>query len=368
MGLEHDCKGVVLFADDSKTARAAAAKVLQEKYTVIDAPNGDLAWEKIKENPDIAFVFADIHMPVSNGLELLSKIRSSSDSRIASLPVVVITGIENSEAAMRVALNMGATDFISKPFKAVDLLSRTYSYITLNNKIKMLEADVTRDKVTGFYLTNQFESYARKSLSFANRYKNSCSFAYIEIDTLSEIYLQHSKGILNQILELMCKRITGLIREEDFIAQLSTNCFGLILPATGHVKTGIVIKRILSSLDKLAFDIGDENYRLDARVAVFTNRGFDNSYEDVVCELDAALTKGRQERKKIVTCGETDADKGIDILEVKDSALNDALIHVLNGDYHKILDNHVRDLSAKLGPFMNYANAQNFTENFEQVD
>ena len=56
-------KPEILFVDDSRTARAAAKKILSEQYIVDEAKDGKDAWEKLEKNPDYAVVFADIQMP-----------------------------------------------------------------------------------------------------------------------------------------------------------------------------------------------------------------------------------------------------------------------------------------------------------------
>ena len=65
----NDNRPVILFVDDSKTARKAAEKILSDKYIVHEASNGKDAWEQLKKNPDYAVVFADIQMPEMNGLQ-----------------------------------------------------------------------------------------------------------------------------------------------------------------------------------------------------------------------------------------------------------------------------------------------------------
>ena len=57
-----------------------------------------------------------MHMPVMNGMMLLQTIRESDCERIANLPVIMITGHEDTEAAKKATHNLGATDFLGKTF------------------------------------------------------------------------------------------------------------------------------------------------------------------------------------------------------------------------------------------------------------
>lgn len=103
--------------------------MLGKEYVVRTATNGDEAWTTIQDNPAISVVFSDLHMPMTNGLELLIKVRNSDDPRIAKMPVLIITGKSDTTAARRVVFEMGATDFIGKPFDALGLLTRARAHI-----------------------------------------------------------------------------------------------------------------------------------------------------------------------------------------------------------------------------------------------
>ena len=88
-------------------------------YEVLLAENGKIALEKIKEEkPDL--VVADIMMPFVSGLELIEFIRKDMRS---ALPVIVISALEHEDTVLE-AFRLGATDFITKPFKPSELVLR----------------------------------------------------------------------------------------------------------------------------------------------------------------------------------------------------------------------------------------------------
>ena len=65
----------VLIVDDSVTIRQVIAKYLGDDYYAIHASNGVEAWQELQSNKSISLVFADLHMPVMNGMMLLQQIR-----------------------------------------------------------------------------------------------------------------------------------------------------------------------------------------------------------------------------------------------------------------------------------------------------
>src|SRR5664279_5075312 len=113
---DHSAKPRILVVDDSKVIRNAGHKMLGAEFDVITAQDGDEAWEYLAIDPSIRVVFTDLTMPGMDGYALLRKIRTTTDTGIQSLPVIVVTGAEDSELARMRVLELGATDFIAKPF------------------------------------------------------------------------------------------------------------------------------------------------------------------------------------------------------------------------------------------------------------
>lgn len=134
----------ILVVDDSTTIRRSIISHLGDKYVTHEAVDGEAAWKLLQSNQSISLVFADMHMPVMNGMLLLKKIRTSESERIASLPVIIITGYENADAARRASYNIGATDFISKPFDAYEILTKVGSYTKLDKKLAVKKSEITR--------------------------------------------------------------------------------------------------------------------------------------------------------------------------------------------------------------------------------
>ncbi|MEC9486206.1 MAG: hybrid sensor histidine kinase/response regulator [Prosthecochloris sp.] len=104
----------VLVADDSSVNRTVISALL-EKYgmTTMQAVNGTKVIEMVNDG-DFDLVLMDIGMPELNGLEATRRIRASADERVASLPVIGISG-ESDEELISEALRAGMTDYVTKP-------------------------------------------------------------------------------------------------------------------------------------------------------------------------------------------------------------------------------------------------------------
>ncbi len=105
----------ILVVDDMEINRAILAELFQSECTVLEAENGQEALDLLKARPEIDLVILDIVMPVLDGFATLKVIRG--EPSWAHLPVVICT--EHAEVDVQVrALDLGSTDFITKPFNA----------------------------------------------------------------------------------------------------------------------------------------------------------------------------------------------------------------------------------------------------------
>lgn len=130
----------ILVVDDNADMRTHLKGLLQKHYNVIAATNGMDALHKIsKENPSL--ILSDVMMPIMDGIHLLKEIRENPAT--AGLPVILLSARAGEEARID-GLDIGADDYLVKPFSAKELLARVSSQITLATKRNNALRDVYR--------------------------------------------------------------------------------------------------------------------------------------------------------------------------------------------------------------------------------
>lgn len=111
---------IVLAEDDPQIARLTSFKLEKEGFEVIWEKDGGAAFESIKSNlPDL--VLLDIMMPVMNGYQVLKKMKE--DDEIKNIPVIMLTA-KGQERDVVTGIEMGAEDYIVKPFRPAELTAR----------------------------------------------------------------------------------------------------------------------------------------------------------------------------------------------------------------------------------------------------
>lgn len=109
----------VLMVEDDEAIRTGLKYYLeQENFEVEETDNGKEAIKKIKEIGDIAICLLDINLPDCNGFDLFKEIKKEKD-----IPIIFLTA-NDLETSIVMGLDMGADDYITKPFKARELISR----------------------------------------------------------------------------------------------------------------------------------------------------------------------------------------------------------------------------------------------------
>ena len=113
----------ILICDDEKDIVAALKIYLQaEGYETLEAYNGEEALEVVK-NSDVHLILMDIMMPKMDGIEAMAKLREKYN-----IPILLLTA-KSEETDKVLGLNVGADDYITKPFNPVEVLARVKSHL-----------------------------------------------------------------------------------------------------------------------------------------------------------------------------------------------------------------------------------------------
>ncbi|HEX4854803.1 GGDEF domain-containing response regulator [Arenimonas sp.] len=230
MSGDSGAKARILVVDDSKLMRKAAVKMLGDEFDVVTADDGAQAWQMVGEDQSIQVVFSDLNMPVSDGYELLRRVRASADAGVQSLPLIIVTGAENDEAARMKALDMGATDFITKPFSTTDLVARARAHANNQRITRQLQAQSTLDGLTGLSNKAGFLDRLQQDIAYARRHQQPLCLVRLEMVDFRRFFLYHGREVAEALVLQVARMLRGRIRKEDTAARIGLGGFALSLP------------------------------------------------------------------------------------------------------------------------------------------
>ncbi|KJR41871.1 response regulator receiver modulated diguanylate cyclase [Candidatus Magnetoovum chiemensis] len=168
----------VLIVDDIAINIKVLNEALQDDYSTYFATNGKQAVETASAiMPDI--ILLDILMPDMNGYEVCACIRK--DDTLKDTPIIFITSKDDQEDEAS-GLNMGAVDYISKPFNPMLVKLRVRNHLSLKKHRDMLNILASTDGLTEIPNRRAFDEYYIKEWNRAVRRKSSLSLLLIDID------------------------------------------------------------------------------------------------------------------------------------------------------------------------------------------
>jgi len=295
-------KPVLLVVDDSRLMRVAARKILKGEFDILEASDGEEAWDVLQASPHVSLVMSDLSMPNLDGLGLLERIRTSESAEVQNLPVIIVTGAEDDDGSKTTALAAGASDFITKPFESVQLLARAKTHAKQQRTQQALqESEASKDKLeaesnidplTGLENQRAFTNHVVGDLSYAARHHTELALILVQIEKYKVMFLRKGKKTAEEILQQTAQLLSRERRREDKVARTGMDTFALLLPSANAPGARRVGEQLHQNLQSHDFDIDGESVSVRASMAVsFVPTGSQISADTLMTDASEILKK-----------------------------------------------------------------------------
>jgi signal transduction histidine kinase/PleD family two-component response regulator len=229
----------VLVVEDEPEVAAVLAEILRSRYRVEVARDGAEGLAKAKAlSPDL--VVMDVFLPKLDGLDAAVALKSSSDT--ADIPVILLSAHRGVAEKVR-ALNLGAVDYMSKPFQAMDLLGRSERALKLRHAERELKRSLALLRKSGsdphsglldrFGFINRLEQEVARS----RRYRRPLSVVSLVPRSLPGDRVRAVAAFVRQSLRL-----------PDVVGHLGDGVFGVILTECDPERARVVFQRLLPEI------------------------------------------------------------------------------------------------------------------------
>ncbi|MGN1317885.1 MAG: response regulator transcription factor [Lachnospirales bacterium] len=140
----------ILVADDDKEIlNAIKIYLTNEQMQVFTASDGQEALDVLEKNPDIHLIIMDLMMPKMDGIQAILKIRQDKD-----IPIIVLSA-KSEDKDIILGLNIGADDYITKPFNYLEFIARVKSHLRRYTKFSSFQQNVDELFIRGLYLNKK---------------------------------------------------------------------------------------------------------------------------------------------------------------------------------------------------------------------
>jgi len=243
-------------------------QIRQNEYEFLFAINGQDALDKLDANPGVDIVLSDINMPEMDGLTLLSRLHESKPL-IKSVIVSAYGDMDN----IRVAMNRGAFDFITKPINFEDLtitMEKTLKYASeIRNTLKAIKENnilkmYVDENVLNFMGGQEYESkiMTNESIEGTVIFVDVCGFTKISETTAPDMVV----GMLNTYFDAMVKEIMeqdGII--DKFIGDAVMAVFRGEYHLDRAIDAALAIRNQVNNFPKVA---GEDNFKPKVSIGI----------------------------------------------------------------------------------------------------
>ena len=239
---------LVLVVDDQEINRDALEVILEDEYDLLYAENGQEAMKLIRAYADsLSLVLLDLMMPVMNGYEVLEAVRT--DEQLKKIPVIVLTADKNAELQ---ALQMGAADFITKPFDVHEVILARVSRIIELSEGRHLISAAELDRLTGLYDRNFYIEYVNRLFRYHSEIRLDA--VALNIEQFHSINALHGRDFGDEVLRAIAGEIKDFLAETEGIAsRIEADRFGIF--CTPQEDYSLLLDRIQQRVDRIADNV-----------------------------------------------------------------------------------------------------------------
>ncbi len=242
-------KQKILIVDDAPIGVQLMAAILRDEYEIIVATNGLQALTIAEEErPDL--ILLDVNMPLMDGYETCRRLKADPLTR--HIPVIFVTAFDHEEEEAK-GLELGAIDYLSKPFSTAIVRVRVKNHLRLKRQQDLLKRLSLRDGLTGVANRRSFDDRLDIEWRRAVRPGYPISLILLDIDFFKPYndHYGHVEG------DACLRRVAAVLddtlkRIQDFFARYGGEEFVAILPRMDHPETLLMAEKMRAIVHSLA--------------------------------------------------------------------------------------------------------------------
>lgn len=226
----EDSRPVVLIIDDSHDVhRLLKARLRQEDVEFISATSGEEGLQ-IAAVRSPALILLDLDMPGIDGFQVLRLLKDRHETR--DIAVIVLSGL-NTAADKVTAFDLGAVDYVMKPFDISELRVRMRSSLRMHSLISMLAQRAQFDGLTGLWNRQYFDRRVEEDFARSLRSNRPFSVAMIDADNFKSINDTYGHPVGDMVLQGIAKMLNRELRHTDIACRYGGEEFVVVMNETG---------------------------------------------------------------------------------------------------------------------------------------
>ncbi len=279
----------LLIIDDSLFIQQIVQKSLADQALQLEfASTGEEGLRlAVDHQPDV--VLLDVEMPDPNGFEICRRMKANEATK--HIPIVFLTSHTGTEEKVK-GLDLGALDYVTKPFKPAELCARVRSALRVKFMQDILAEKAMIDGLTGLWNRRYLEQRIDQEMSLAIRENGRFSLVMVDIDHFKSINDSHGHPFGDDMLRVVARELLDGIRKEDTVCRFGGEEFAMLLPRVGTAGAAVLADRVRSAIHSLEIEHRGSQVKLSASFGVAESTAL--SATTLVEAADQALYRAKK--------------------------------------------------------------------------
>ncbi len=284
----------ILVIDDDVSIHRAVERRLEgvvDQVLKADSPIKGLQIA-IQDKPDV--ILLDVNMPQIDGFKVCRNLQENPTTR--DIPIVFLTA-DQSPGNLAKALDAGASDYISKPFNAIELEARVRVALRTKQMIDLLRERARIDAVTGLNNRAAMDDNLIAATAAFKRTGQPLAFLMIDLDHFKIINDTYGHGVGDDVIRRVGASIRASCRAYDIACRFGGDEFGVILAQADTATAEQISKRILEKINSITIRAGGDEIKVacSGGLASATELPSDFESADLLKAADEALYRAKSE-------------------------------------------------------------------------
>ncbi|MDP2902831.1 MAG: diguanylate cyclase [Methylovulum sp.] len=236
----------LLIIDDEPINIHTLDGMLRDTYEIIVALNGKQGIKRATSIPPPDLILLDIQMDGMDGYEVCRQLMQNEITR--SIPIIFVTSLTDEEDE-RKGLELGAVDYITKPYRPSIIQVRLRNHLELKHKRDLLNHLCSHDALTGITNRRGLELFLDKEWRRAERYGDGLALIFMDIDHFKNYNDNYGHVAGDECLKEVADILKGaLTRSTDLLARYGGEEFVCVLPKTDLAGALLVAQTLRSAI------------------------------------------------------------------------------------------------------------------------
>jgi diguanylate cyclase (GGDEF)-like protein len=279
----------ILLIDDARPVHAfVASRLADEAVEILSAYDGESGMAMARSaRPDMVLLDVELSDAAHDGLDVCRRLKQ--DPQTSDPPIILLVGSMSMQDKLH-ALDLGAMDYLSKPFDPAELRARVRSGLRQKALMDLLAGRAMIDGLTGLWNRSYFAKVADAGISLARRSSLPAACVLVDLDAFASLNQRFGHAVADEVIVRVARLLDGQSREEDTVCRWDGAGFAIFVPNAASAQAAAMARRMQKLVEvEPVIRAGGSDFHVTCSLGVADLAGGAGSAGELIAAASSAL-------------------------------------------------------------------------------